>query len=147
MVRSLSLLCYSTKELPMKKFWNDDDGVVISAEIVLICTILVLGLIVGMTQFQTSIIAELQDLACAFGNFDQSYQTSGLISFSFKGISNAYSSNARTYGAVYFDRPDACDCNSAFLVCNDQGEQNVGTTCNNASPTTGYTPGFGGGFR
>ena len=39
--------------------WNDESGVILSAEIVLIGTILVLGMIVGLVELQCSVIAEL----------------------------------------------------------------------------------------
>ena len=131
----------------MNNFWNDDGGVVISGEIVLISTILVLGMIVGLTDFQCSIIAELQDLACAFGNLDQSYQTSGFVSFTgvLSGNNNV---KARTYGASNLDFPDACDCNSTFIVCNDTGEQQPGAICNSPHPGGGRPRGgFNGGFN
>lgn len=146
MVRTLSLVL-TTKEFCMNNFWNDDGGVVISGEIVLISTTLVLGMIVGLTDFQYSIIAELQDLACAFGNFDQSYQTSGIVSFT--GVPSANNNvMARTYGASNLDFPDAGDCNSAIIVCNDTGEQQPGAIGNSPLPGGGSLPGgFNGGFN
>ena len=53
----------------LKKFWNDEAGVIVSAEIVLVATILVLGLIVGLAELQSSIVAELSDLASATIHF------------------------------------------------------------------------------
>ncbi len=46
--------------------WNDESGVILSAEIVLIGTILVLGMIVGLVELQCAIVAELSDLSSAF---------------------------------------------------------------------------------
>lgn len=102
----------------LKSLWNDESGVILSAEIVLVGTILVLGMIVGLVELQCAIVGELSDLSSAFGNLDQSYQTSGFASS--KG-SGRY--KARTYGARYRDRPDTCDCDQNLsIICNDSGE-------------------------
>jgi len=102
----------------LKKFWNDEAGVIVSAEIVLVATILVLSLIVGLSELQSSIVAELSDLASAFGNVDQSYSTSGYVGYKASG-----GIKARTYGASYYDRADECDGDSNVdIVCDDPGE-------------------------
>ena len=41
----------------LKTLWNDECGVILSAELVLIATILVLGMIVGLVELQCSIVA------------------------------------------------------------------------------------------
>jgi Flp pilus assembly pilin Flp len=48
--------------------WDDEDGVILSAELVLIGTILILGMIVGLVGLQTAVVAELSDLGNSFGN-------------------------------------------------------------------------------
>ena len=50
----------------LQKLWNDDLGVIISAELILVSTIMVLGLITGMTCLQEAIVGEFKDLAGAF---------------------------------------------------------------------------------
>jgi len=100
--------------------WNDESGVILSAEIVLIGTILVLGMIVGLVELQCAIVAELSDISSAIGNLDQSYMVSGMASAKGNGRWKA-----RTYGASYSDRADTCDCDlNLTLVCNDNGEVN-----------------------
>ena len=119
-VSSLSSLSLKkTKETHMlKTFWNDESGVILSAEIVLVGTILVLGMIVGLVELQCAIVAELSDLSSAFGNLNQSYQISGFASSKGDG-----QFKARTFGAAYTDRPDTCDCDQNLsIVCNDPGE-------------------------
>jgi len=102
----------------LKSLWNDEAGVILSAELVLIGTILVLGMIVGLVELQCSIVAELSDLSSAFGNLNQSYQISGFASSKGGG-----QFKARTYGAAYTDRADTCDCDANMsIVCNDIGE-------------------------
>ena len=102
----------------LKTLWNDEAGVILSAEIVLVSTILVLGMIVGLVELQCSIVSELSDLSSAFGNLDQSYQLSGFASEKGEG-----QYKARTYGAAYTDKADTCDCDrSMSIMCNDPGE-------------------------
>ncbi len=102
----------------MKTLWNDEAGVILSAELVLIATILVLGMIVGLVELQCSIVAELSDLGSAFGNLNQSYNISGFASS--KG-GNQF--KARTHGAAYTDQADTCDCDQNLsIVCTDPGE-------------------------
>lgn len=102
----------------LKTLWNDEAGVILSAELVLITTILVLGMIVGLVEMQCSIISELSDLSSAFGNMDQSFQLSGFASS--KG-NNQF--KARTFGAAYSDVSDTCDCDANLsIVCTDPGE-------------------------
>lgn len=95
----------------LKTLWNDEVGVILSAELVLVATIVVIGIIVGLVELQCAVVAELSDLGDAIGNLDQSYQTSGLSSYKNSGGIKAASAGAR-----YYDRPDTCDCN-AILVC------------------------------
>ena len=102
-----------------KSLWNDEAGVILSAEIVLIGTILVLGMIVGLVELQCAVVAELSDLSSAIGNLDQSYQISGFASYKQNG-----NTKGRTNGAAYSDQADTCDCDSNLsIVCNDPGEQ------------------------
>jgi len=101
-----------------KTLWNDDVGVILSAELVLIATILVLGLIVGMVELKASIIFELQDLSSAFGNLSQSYQVAGFASSFGPG-----QFKARTSGGSYNDLPDVCDGDGSItIMCGDAGE-------------------------
>lgn len=64
----------------LSRLWDDEDGVVLSAELVLIGTILVIGLIVGLANLQNAVVGELNDLGSAIGGADQSYQTTGYVS-------------------------------------------------------------------
>ena len=103
----------------IKNFLSDEAGVIVSAEIVLVATILVLGMIVGLGELQSAIVGELSDVASAFGNVDQSYSTSGWVSYKASG-----GIKSRTYGSAYYDVPDECDCDENLtIVCDDPGEK------------------------
>ena len=49
----------------MLNLWNDENGVILSAEIVLIGTILVIGCIVGLASLSYAVNNELNDVAQA----------------------------------------------------------------------------------
>ena len=78
-----------------------EDGAILSAEIVLVGTVLVLGLITGLTCLQQSLTSELQDLAGAFGALDQSYCFSGHAKVGYCDRICAYNS-----GSCFLDPAD-----------------------------------------
>jgi hypothetical protein len=86
----------------LKKLWNDDFGFVITSELLLIVTILVIGLIVGMVAVRDAVVQELGDVAAAIGALDQSYQYNGVTSTC--GVQGAFTS-----GGQFVDQPDECD--------------------------------------
>jgi hypothetical protein len=55
------------------RFWRDDSGFIISAELVIVLTIGVLGLVVGLSAVQSAVVFELNDLAMAFSFLNQTY--------------------------------------------------------------------------
>jgi Flp pilus assembly pilin Flp len=57
---------------------NDEAGFVVSAELVLIATILVIGLVVGLAEVSTNINQELEDVGSAVGSVNQTFHYSGL---------------------------------------------------------------------
>lgn len=92
----------------MMKLWNDEAGFIVSAELVLIATILVLGMIVGLVSVRDQVVQELGDIAIAFGRINTSY--------SFSGITGHTSSTA---GSIFADTTDVCD-ESAGLPSNPE---------------------------
>lgn len=64
-----------------KQFWHDQAGFVISAELVLISTVLVIGLVTGLTCLRNAVNDELSDVACAITSLDQSYCYTGFHSY------------------------------------------------------------------
>ena len=57
-----------------RELWNDEFGVILSAEAVVLGTVGVLGLSTGLTLVSKSVNSELQDLAFAMRSLDQSYE-------------------------------------------------------------------------
>lgn len=83
---------------------NDECGLIISAELVLVLTICVLGVIVGLSSVVVAINTELLDTAHAIGSFNQSYRVPGFV--------GCIKTNPISYtvGSFYNDQPDDCDC-------------------------------------
>jgi hypothetical protein len=89
----------------LKNLWNDEAGVIISAELVLVLTICVLGVIVGLSSVVVAVNEELQDTAHAIGVLNQSFGYTG-----FTGCKKGGNPISYTYGAVNTDGVDDCDC-------------------------------------
>lgn len=81
-----------------QRLWGDDAGFVISAELVLVATILVIGLVVGLTSLRNQVVQELVDVGQAIGSISQSYSYSGAKKC---GL-------AHTDGSSYGDKTDFC---------------------------------------
>jgi Flp pilus assembly pilin Flp len=79
---------------------NDENGFVVSAELVLVLTVGVLAMVVGLHAVSKSITMEMNDIANAFGALDQSY--------SYKGLSK--DCHANVVGSGFHDHADDCDC-------------------------------------
>lgn len=87
------------------KLWNDENGLIISAELVLVLTIAVLGIIVGLSSVVLAVNSELLDVAHAIGSLNQSFGVPGFTGCKKFGLPIAY-----TVGSVNNDQPDDCDC-------------------------------------
>jgi hypothetical protein len=80
------------------QFAADDAGFIISAELVLVSTIAVLGLVVGLAEVSSSVNHELEDVGAAFGSLNQS--------FHFRGQAGC---GASASGTCFEDFSDDCD--------------------------------------
>ena len=94
-----------------KQFWQDEAGFIISAELVLVATMLVIGLVVGLSKVQHAIIGELGDVADAIGSLDQTYSYRGFADRSARG---AAKSSSR--GSSFRDYADECDLSRCDLA-------------------------------
>lgn len=82
----------------MRQLWNDESGFVVSAELILIATIAVLGLLVGLASVRDGVTSELSDVAGAFQDANQSYSVDGVIGH-----------NANSAGFDFVDNLDECE--------------------------------------
>jgi len=60
-----------------KALWGDQSGFVVSTDLILISSILVIGMLVGLVSVRDQIVQELGDVAVAVGNLNQSYSFAG----------------------------------------------------------------------
>ena len=86
----------------LKRFWSEEAGAIVSAEIMLVATILVIGMIVGLKSVRDSVVTELADVAQAFANVSQSYSYSGVAGH-----------HAFSGAGSFTDASDFCDTASA----------------------------------
>jgi hypothetical protein len=93
----------------LKKFWNDEAGAIISAELVLVLTIAVIAMVVGLTSVRDSVVTELADVAQAIANVDQSY--------TYYGVAGHSSAAA---GSGFADALDFCDSGASFNGSNSK---------------------------
>ncbi len=112
------------KNLVMR-LWHDEAGFVVSTELILIATIVVIGLITGLTTVRDAVVHELADVADAVSEIDQSYSW---------GRIDAHCSS--TAGSEYVDTPDFCDTDPEGSQGNGEGQ--CVTIC--GAPAGGETP-------
>ena len=78
--------------------WQDEAGFIVSAELVMISTILVLGMIVGLSEVAWGVNEELEDVGSAIGSMNQSFSYHGASGY--KGV---------VAGSYFGDEYDICD--------------------------------------
>jgi len=61
----------------LKRLWSDDQGALIAMEFLFVATILVIGIIVGLSSVKNAVNAELTELANAILALSQGYTISG----------------------------------------------------------------------
>ncbi|MCA9027887.1 MAG: hypothetical protein KDA86_21945 [Planctomycetaceae bacterium] len=95
--------------------WNDEAGFIVSAELVIVATLLVVGLIVGLSEVQHAVVSELNDVGDAIGSLNQGYRFSGFSKRKNNGGGGGVA--ARSYGSAFTDTQDACDNNQCDIDC------------------------------
>ena len=100
----------------LRNFWNDENGFIVSSELVLIATICVIGLIVGLVEVQFALVGELNDVSDAIGSLNQSFQFSGFTSWKTQNMSSNCI-KAQVAGSMFVDTVDECDNNQCTLGC------------------------------
>jgi hypothetical protein len=77
------------------RLWFDETGAVLTVELVIILTVLVMALVVGITALRDALVTELGDTAAGIGSLNQSYSFGGIIGHC-----------AFTAGSFFTDLPD-----------------------------------------
>ena len=82
----------------VRQLWNDESGAIVSAEVVLVGTTLVIGSVVGLKSLRDAVVSELADVGQAISNLNQSYNFGGVSGHS-----------ANSDGSTFSDTADFCD--------------------------------------
>jgi Flp pilus assembly pilin Flp len=82
----------------LRRLWKEDTGAIVSSELILVATLLVIGIVTGLSSVRTAVVTELGDWADGIGAVNQS--------FSFGGTTGHHSA---TSASAFTDAPDACD--------------------------------------
>ncbi len=94
---------------------NDENGFVVSAELVLVGTILVVGMITGLSELSFNVNQELEDLGSAVGSINQTYY-----------YTLASGQKGEAVGSTFLDFADECD-NACNISCNSPGRPEQGS--------------------
>lgn len=78
--------------------YRDEAGFIVSAELILISTIVVIGMIVGLSEVSNNVNQELEDVGSAIASLNQSFVFSG-----------AAGHKGKHYGSRFKDTGDYCD--------------------------------------
>ncbi len=92
-------------------FYRDTRGFIVSAELVVISSILVVGMIVGLTALQSSVNGELNDVADAIGSLNQSFCYTGMHGC----CKSLCCGPTYTRGSCFTDIQDECDNNQCQI--------------------------------
>lgn len=82
----------------LSRLRRDEAGFIVSAELVIVATLVVIGMIVGLAEVANGVTMELEDVGAAVGALNQSYVVQGVTGH-----------KARTRGSKFNDQPDFCD--------------------------------------
>lgn len=108
------------------RLWSEETGAILSAEVMLVASILVIGVIAGLTSVRDSVTTELADFAQALANVNQSY--------SFSSIAGHH-----TYGSggAFTDLLDFCDTSTGL---SDAGNSKCITICTSTAAAEAAAP-------
>ena len=98
--------------LCLRSLMRDEVGFIVSAELVLIATLLVVGLVVGLSEVQHAVVSELNDVADAVGSLNQGFRFSGL-----SAVKSNNGCGSIIYGSSFTDSVDECDNNQNTIAC------------------------------
>ena len=89
-----------------RKLLNDENGFIVSAELMLLITLAFCMAAVGWAAVRDALVNELNDVSHAIGTVSQSYNVTGLDK----------PGHAWTAGFGFNDNTDECDCKAITLV-------------------------------
>jgi hypothetical protein len=121
------MLLFSWGE-PMKKLlyqlWNDEDGFVLSTELVLISSVLGIGVITGATSARDQLVQEMIDTGRTITSITQQYRQAALTGQPVRRNSTADNAAATGQGAV----ENAIDNMNGVMLQNNPTVDSPGVT-------------------
>lgn len=127
----------SLRESVNSRLLKDECGFIISAELILVVTLLIISAGVGFAVVKDSLATELNDISNAMGTFDQSFTINSLQAPIAGGGGAGFHSECSGFG--FDDSSDQCDCQVITLV--------AGNTTNALGGGAPQIAGGGGGPR
>ena len=91
----------------LMKLWDDEAGLIVSAELALVLTIGVLAMVVGLSEVAVAVNTELNDISNAIGALNQSYSYTGFVA------KDGYKGKSFVAGSSFSDATDDCDRNTS----------------------------------
>ena len=82
----------------LNRLWSDEAGLVLSAELVFMASIVVIGMIVGLSAARDGVTSELSDVGSAVTEYNQGYLVNGITGH-----------GAAIAGTQFSDNTDYCD--------------------------------------
>jgi len=94
----------------LRQLLQDESGVIVCAELVLVLTIGVLAMVVGLSEVAVAVNTELNDVSNAIGAINQS--------FAFTGFSSGHNHKFKSFfaGTTFHDSIDDCDLNTTCEI-------------------------------
>lgn len=80
------------------QLWKDEEGIVISTELVFVASIVGIGMVVGMSSARDGVTSELADIAASVQTYNQGYQVDSITGH-----------GASLAGSIFSDQRDFCD--------------------------------------
>ena len=106
----------------LRNLLNDEAGFLVSAELVLIFTLVFCAVAVGVSTVRDSLVHELGDVAEAVGALNQSYSYRSISAVS----NDATINHASCAGSGFADENDDCDCKGiTFGVTTPKGDPSL----------------------
>jgi len=100
---------------------SDESGFLVSAELVLVFTLVFCGVAVGMAVVRDALVQELGDVSEAIGAVNQSYGYRGIDAHD----AVTCGSHGTCSGSGFFDQKDDCDCDGIdFIIVNPKNDPN-----------------------
>jgi hypothetical protein len=136
--QGLSVYLSQRNSKMLRKLFNDEAGFIISAELMIIITLLFCATVVGIAMIRDALVQELGDVSEMIGSFDQSYAVGSLDAPNGTGSHAHCGGGSASTGFGFDDADDQCDCQGVTL-----GDANTAGT--KADPNAPGTLGTAGG--